>query len=395
MNRKIALLNDSFPPKIDGVANAVMNYAKILSREDDITVITPDYPHVKDNYEFKVNRYFSFPTSSRIGYRVGNPVALENLRYFFMRNHFDIIHVHSPFASGVLSRIIKRKDTVMIATYHSKYEEDFEKSLKSNFMKKVAVKFINSNINACDEVWTVSDGAAKSLRAIGYQGPYFVMPNGTDMPKGKAPKSVIKNVVEKYHIDTSKPLILFVGRMMWYKGVKYILDGCAAAKAAGIEYTALFVGDGYDRLEMIKYADDIGVSDYVSFPGATTDRSDMYGLYSIATVFAFPSSYDTSGLVVKEAAACACPSILLKGSCAAEGVTDGFSGFIAKDETSEAVSEQIIKALSDPEKTKEIGRNAQEYVYFSWEDSVKRASERYDRLLEIKKHSKRKRRSVL
>ena len=30
---KVTLLNDSFPPVIDGVANVVMNYAKILQEE--------------------------------------------------------------------------------------------------------------------------------------------------------------------------------------------------------------------------------------------------------------------------------------------------------------------------------------------------------------------------
>lgn len=31
---EILLLNDSFPPLIDGVANAVMNYARVLKDND-------------------------------------------------------------------------------------------------------------------------------------------------------------------------------------------------------------------------------------------------------------------------------------------------------------------------------------------------------------------------
>lgn len=388
MNRKIALLNDTFPPNIDGVANTVYNYAKILNPEDEITVITPYYPNVHDVYDFKVDRYFSFPTSEKIGYRVGIPMSPENIKYFFKKNRFDIIHVHSPFASGVLSRIIKRKNSVLIVTYHTKYEEDFEKRLKSKFMKTVATKFIRSNIKACDEVWTVSEGAAESLRALGYNGKYVVMPNGTDMPKGRAPKSHIDLVCAKYGIPDGIPLVLFVGRMMWYKNVKLTLDACKAAKEKGLPFYALFVGDGYDRTEMIKYAADLGISELTSFPGATNDRADIYALYSRATILSFPSSYDTSGLVVKEAAACSCPSILLKDSCAAEGVVDGFTGFLASEETSEAVAEQLIKALSDLDKTAEIGKNASEHIYISWEDSVKRASHRYDELLKEKRGKK-------
>lgn len=390
MDRKIALMNDSFPPQIDGVANTVFNYAKLLCDEDDITVITPYYPHVEDRYNFKVDRYFSFPASKRIGYRIGNPVSPQNIKYFFRKNRFDVIHVHSPFASSVLSRIIRRKNTVLIATYHTKFEQDFEKRLKTKLMKGVATRFVRDNLNACDEVWTVSEGTATSLRSIGYTGPYYVMPNGTDMPKGRAPQSHIDSVCAKYDIPSGVPLVLFVGRMMWYKNTKLTMDACKVAKEAGLNFFALFLGDGYDRLDMIHYSVENGISDCVSFPGASNDRADIYALYSRATVLSFPSSYDTSGLVVKEAAACACPSILLKDSCAAEGVEDEFTGYIASNETSEAVAEQLLKVLRDTEKAAEIGRNAQEHVYLSWADSVKHASERYDHLLSEKRKTIKK-----
>ena len=39
----ICLINDSFPPEIDGVVNAVLNYAEILSRDyGQVTVVTPE-----------------------------------------------------------------------------------------------------------------------------------------------------------------------------------------------------------------------------------------------------------------------------------------------------------------------------------------------------------------
>ena len=41
---KICLLNDSFPPVIDGVVNAVVNYAEYLSKNNEVLVGTPGYP---------------------------------------------------------------------------------------------------------------------------------------------------------------------------------------------------------------------------------------------------------------------------------------------------------------------------------------------------------------
>ena len=50
----ICLLNDSFPPVIDGVANAVINYATIIERDYGHAIVsTPAYPGVEDNYPFE------------------------------------------------------------------------------------------------------------------------------------------------------------------------------------------------------------------------------------------------------------------------------------------------------------------------------------------------------
>ena len=43
---KVTLLNDSFPPVIDGVANVVMNYAKILQEEKLADVMVLSLIHI-------------------------------------------------------------------------------------------------------------------------------------------------------------------------------------------------------------------------------------------------------------------------------------------------------------------------------------------------------------
>ena len=73
MPLKVGLFNDSFPPTIDGVANTVKNYAEVLSDMGcGVTVVTPKYPHVTDNYNFNVYRYFSINLNKSIGYRAGD-----------------------------------------------------------------------------------------------------------------------------------------------------------------------------------------------------------------------------------------------------------------------------------------------------------------------------------
>ena len=72
--RNICLMNDSFPPLIDGVANAVVNYANVIqSQYGEAVVATPQYPGTIDDYPFPVIRYPSLDTTRMVGYRTGLP----------------------------------------------------------------------------------------------------------------------------------------------------------------------------------------------------------------------------------------------------------------------------------------------------------------------------------
>ena len=63
---KICLINDSFPPAIDGVANAVVNYGTYITKNHgEAVVVTPFYPDADDSvYPFPVVRQ-RFPLPRR------------------------------------------------------------------------------------------------------------------------------------------------------------------------------------------------------------------------------------------------------------------------------------------------------------------------------------------
>ena len=387
---KVALFNDSFPPTIDGVANAIENYARIITENyGEAVVVTPKYPNVTDNYPFDVFRFSSAKFLGKMPYRVGNPFSPKTLLELSKRE-FDILHVHCPFASAVLARELilgKENHPPVIYTYHTKYDVDLDKYVPNKHLNKISRKFVLSNINYADEVWAVSKGATESLRDLGYKGEILVMPNGTDFKKGKADPLEIAELERMYLIDKQVPMFLFCGRMMWYKNVKIILDALKKLSKAGIAYRAFFVGDGVDRPAIEQYAKELGIYKNTVFTGAVYDRDRLRAFFTRADLFMFPSTYDTSGLVVKEAAACYTPSILIKDSCAAEGVEDGFSGVMC-EENADDFAKKLAELCKNPSAFEKLGNNAAEYVYYSWEDSIATAVKRYEIVME--NHLRRK-----
>lgn len=381
-SKRICLLNDSFPPQLDGVANAVVNYASILQKTGtEVTVGIPEYPGVEDHYPFPVVRYPSFNTVEWFGYRAGYPFTTEPVQA--LRNFRpDLIHCHCPVMSMVMARTLRElTGKPIVLTYHTKFDIDVGRAIRSEFLQKEALRMLCNNIEAADEVWTVSRGAGENMRKLGYQGDYIIMENGVDFPKGRVPDSELRKLDAEYGLDPKRPLFLFVGRMMWYKGIRIILDALKMQKDKGLAFTAVFVGSGLNMDEIVKCRDSLGLQAECLFPGAVQDRELLRAWYCRADLFLFPSTFDTNGIVVREAAACGLPAVVIRGSCAAEGITDGRNGMLI-EQNAESLSALIGLACKNPEAIRKIGENAAAELYLFWEDSVARAAARYDELIE-------------
>ncbi len=410
----ICLLNDSFPPVIDGVANVVMNYGNIMTKKIGANVIvgTPRYPGADyTGYPYTVVPYPSFNTTEFVsGYRTGNPLSIRGIAKM---TEFapDIIHTHCPAASTVMARILRKETgTPIVFTYHTKFDVDIERAVGDGFRKKEIIRTMVNNISACDEVWVVSEGAGENLRSLGYEGDYRVMENGVDFPRGRAGEELVRQVTGSYDVPEGIPMFLFVGRIMKYKGLPIIIDAMKMLSEKGIDFRMVFVGGGADAAEMqakireygialdvyagddgkgkgkeaeepVHYEGSTGHSGKVIFVGPVHDRERLRAWNTRADVFLFPSVYDTNGIVVREAAACGLASVLIKDSCAAEGITDGRNGYLI-DESPEAMAVLLEKMSGSLSALHEAGQHAMDEIYISWEDAVQKAYDRYEFLHE-------------
>ena len=390
----ICLLNDSFPPVIDGVVNVMMNYANYLMSDHGAKIIvgTPKYPDADySKYPYPVVPYQSFDTTGMgTGYRTGNPFeskAVSELAAFMP----DIIHSHCPASANVIARLLREEtDAPIVFTYHTKYDIDIARMMKWEPAVSATVKAMVKNIEACDEVWTVSRGAGESLKALGYRGEYRVMDNGVDFEKGRVEADKVREAVKDYDLPEGVPMFLFVGRIMTYKGIPIILDAMKILDQDGLDFRMLFVGKGPDMEAMQEKAREYGLMgnetrpDKCIFAGPVYDREVLRAINTRADLFLFPSTFDTNGLVVREAAACGLASVLIEGSCAAEGITPGRNGFTIK-ENAESMAALLKEVSGDLGHLHEVGQHAMDEIYLSWKQCVAKAYRRYEYVLAARK----------
>lgn len=383
----IGEFSESYPPHIDGVGMVVRSYCEELSKAGEpCYYIAPknagrQYPNAAPE-SFPVIKYASLPIPNE-AYSVGLPAFDLTFQYDLSRIPFDIVHAHTPFVSAIeATRIARERHIPLVATLHSKYYDDILVKTHSEMIAAAVVQRVVQFFNKCDEVWTVNDATAEVLRGYGYKGEIVIMPNGTNLwyPTDED----AKKAEERFGLGTGN-VFLFVGQQNFKKNTDSILKAAALYKATGADFRFVFAGQGPDAEKMRALAAELGIQDVTVFPGHIADREVLKGLYARADLFVFPSLYDNAPMVVREAAAAGTPSLLIRGSCAADGVTDGENGFLC-DNTPEEIAAGMARALKT---AKAVGERARETIPIPWSGIAKQVVDRYALLIERKKRGNR------
>jgi glycosyltransferase involved in cell wall biosynthesis len=378
---RIGQFSDSFLPIVDGVGRVVHQYAIALSRRgEQCYVIAPmaDTGY-RGGYPFELVDFISMELPRQRQYSTGIPQLDPHYDARMRSIHLDILQAHSPFIAGLeAQRLARRRNIPIIGMFHSRYYDDFYQLTKTEMLANLAVATIVAFYQRCDEVWTVSQSSKDTLYDYGYEGEVVVMPNGTpDIEPSPARATAAK---ARFDLP-DEPILLYCGQMNWKKNIIRILEACACYQQRGKPFTLVFAGQGPDAKSIRQKAEELGLGGTIRLIGHVTDEDDLFGLYENAELFVFPSLYDTSGMVVREAAAMGTPSVVVRGCATAEPIRDRENGFLCED-TSENLCQVIDMALSDPEATRQVGKTARRTIYLSWDDIANKAVERYEMLIE-------------
>ena len=379
---RIGQFTDTFLPIVDGVGRVALAYSETLCKMGhQVTVVTPMYDTgFRGGYPFEIVDFTARELPGMKQYRTGEAPWDPHYRKRIRMIPLDLIHAHSPFTAGSEAlRLAALRKLPLVGTFHSKYYDDFLKATKSETLAKVGVKFVVDFYDRCDEVWAVGNSTADVLRSYGYEGDIQVMPNG--VTRREATPAAIEEVNRRWGLKKD-PLILFVGQMNWKKNILRVLEACALMKAQGQRFHLILAGQGPDMREIERKISDLDLRVCTNLAGHITDAALLDGLYARASLFAFPSLYDSAPMVVREAAVMGTPSVLVRGCTAAEVIRDGVNGYLCADDTAD-LARVMTGALRDREKLRAIGQKASETIPVPWETILEKAVERYQRLIAL------------
>jgi glycosyltransferase involved in cell wall biosynthesis len=374
---KVLILTSSFPAYPgDYYGNFIFELSKALQEDGiDLVVVCPHHPgsQFSENWEgVKIYRFpYFFPYSAqklrsrggllniiKKGYLAKLQVPLFvffELAYTIMiayKEDIDVIHSHWIIPQGLVGAICKKVTKAKhVVSIHG---SDINLCLNNNFLRAI-LRFILSN---ADHICTNSSFTYHQLEKASRSSreKTTVIPMGIDMNRF--------NIRRRALAETNthpKKTILSVGRLIDWKGTKYLLLAMEQVLKQLPDTQLIIGGTGPEKENLVRLTVELNIQDSVIFAGYIEDKN-LLEYYSQADVFVLPSidvngQTEGLGVVLIEAMACSVPVIGSDVGGIPDIIQDGYNGYLVQEKNPEVLSDRIVELLTNPALAEKFGHN--------------------------------------
>lgn len=317
---RLALVTETYPPEVNGVAMSVERLGSALRRSGhEVELIRPRQRGESRASSESEWRTPGLPIPMYPELRIGLPVVL-GLRERWRRNRPDLVHVATEGPLGWAALRAARSAGLPVT---SDFRTDFEKYSEHyglGFGKSIVGGYLRNFHNSSDRTFVPTPQLRGRLASQGYRS-LEVIGRGVDSQLYTPARR--SNVLRRsWGVDSDAPVALYVGRLAKEKNVPLALRAFAAMKACDPSARLVLVGDGPEGPRLQRSMPQ-GI-----FAGRKTGV-DLAQHYASADVFLFPSLTDTFGNVTLEALASGLAVVAFRAGAAAVHIDDCVNGVLA------------------------------------------------------------------
>ncbi|TVM04340.1 MAG: glycosyl transferase family 1 [Candidatus Brocadia sp. WS118] len=275
------------------VVGGIENHIKILAESEsengfDVTVLTTS-PSKETTIEIinsvRVIKASRITTVSRA------PISISLFKWIRKLN-VDITHIHFPYPIGEFAHLLFGHSLRTIITYHNDI-------IKQKYLLKLYKPFLLSVFKKADCIITTSPQLIQTSPILNYfRDKCKVIPYGIDIDRFSKPDKVVSDTLRKRF--NSDSIVLFVGRLRYFKGLEYLIDAMKLVNA-----TLLIIGKGNEESTLKAKVSKEGLKNKVVFLGEIA-HNDLPEYFDLCDIFVLPSSHrsESFGIVLIEAMAC-------------------------------------------------------------------------------------------
>jgi phosphatidylinositol alpha 1,6-mannosyltransferase len=348
---RVAIITESFPPDINGVAHSVVRVAEhLMARGHQPLVIAPEpasgTARVAGALPYPVVRVPSMPMPGYPTFRLGLPS--RRLTDALVAHGTEVVHLASPFFLGARgSAVAQRLGLPHVAVYQTDIPAYAGAYKMRGFGEAAAWRWLRSIHNGADRTLAPSTASATALHAHGIER-VWLWRRGVDTvrfdPKHRSA------AVRRALAPNGEVLVGYVGRLATEKRVDLLAP---IAERPGVRL--LVIGGGPAEPVLRK-----------AMPNALflgpRQGAQLARLYASLDVFVHSGPYETFGQTVQEAAASGVPVVAPAAGGPMDLVVDGVTGFLVPPLSAPALDEAVGRLADSATLRQELGAAAREMV---------------------------------
>ena len=359
---RIAVVTETWPPEVNGVAVTLAKLVQSLShRNHDVQLIRPrqtkgDTPLRDSSLEEVLMRGMPIPRYPEL--KLGLPSKKTLVKTWTLRRP-DVVHIatEGPLGWSALqaAKVLKLPVTSDFRTNFQSYSKHYG----VGWLRKPIVAYLRKfhNATACTMVPTKE--LMRTLNENGFLN-LKVVSRGVDTQLFNLQKRDI-NLRTSWGADEKTKVLISVGRMAPEKNLDKVLQSYEALRARGAPVKLVMVGDGPLREQFRqKYPD-------IIFPGMLA-QSDLAAYYASADLFVFPSQTETFGNVTLEALASGIPVLAFDCAAARDWVQPNVNGWLVAENNPDGFVEKAVSLFQQPELLDQVTQSTRhQLVHLDWD----------------------------
>jgi glycosyltransferase involved in cell wall biosynthesis len=272
---------------------------------------------------------------------------------------FDVLHLHSVFLwpTWYAARSAEGAHVPYLVSPRGMLVRELIRRRSPRIKMLWITMFERKTLRQAAAIHVTSELEGEELRRFGWQLPHIVtIGNGVEDPKRIAEREVASDIKD---VSRHQPLVLFLGRLSWKKGVDRLLEAFALTEAGHL----VVAGTDEERLSLrlAQQAERLGISHRVTILARTVDGSDKEHLFAAAQVFVLPSYSENFGNTVLEAMRRGLPVVVTPEVGAADIVHQAGGGMIIAGDA-QALGQALSALISDRALARNMGELGRRHV---------------------------------
>ena len=314
-----------------------------------------DYEDPADCHIPFCDTYYDIPFE-RLPWKKDNVKAYRELKAILDREHFDIIHCHTPVGAMITrlaARDARKRGTKVIYTAHGFHF--FKGAPLVNWLMFFPAEWLLAPLT--DVLVTINqEDYAFARKRIHAKRIEYVPGVGVDTAKFHVGSVDRAEKRRELGLGEQDFLILTVAEMTKNKNHSTVLKALSLLKDTPEfeKMVYLICGRGEQRDALEAEAEALGIREHVRFLGY---RHDVPELCQCSDMFAFMSFREGMPVALMEAMSCGLPAVCSKIRGNTDLIEDGVDGLFAEN-TPQGVAQAILKLYRDPALREKLGTAA-------------------------------------